>query len=108
MDSIHVHVWNYEVDMENPVEEYDATYRDSYDEYDQFGYDQNDGIYVEVRVPRNESEEIITIMALNVLIAQEADLLADGVYEEDDPDYARTKETIRRAEELLVKLTRGQ
>lgn len=51
-ETIDVHVWNRRKDPDNPVEELEATFRDTYlDGYHQYGVTRSNGEYLEIRVP---------------------------------------------------------
>ncbi len=53
-ETIDVHVWDNSRDANNPVEELEATYRDTYadpDGYHQYGVTRSNGEYLEIRVP---------------------------------------------------------
>ena len=53
-ETIDVHVWNYEKDPDNPVEELVATFRETYDNpdgYHQYGAERTNGEYLEIRIP---------------------------------------------------------
>lgn len=53
-ETIDVHVWNYEKDPDNPVEELEAAYRATYFDsngYHQYGVTLQSGEYLEIRIP---------------------------------------------------------
>ncbi len=58
-ETLVVNVWNAEKDPDNPVEELEATWRDTYDDcddgrdlrYHQYGAERSNGEYLEIRIP---------------------------------------------------------
>jgi hypothetical protein len=52
--TLHVHVWDYQLDMDNPTEELELRFVDTYanpDGYHQYGGTNRAGLYIEIRIP---------------------------------------------------------